>query len=457
MENTLHVHKQIVISLIKELITRERRARKQAQAAAASAAKKAAKYGTVVEENEPLAAGHFTTGIIGALGIEPDAPLAGLVCSATADDSNDEAMNAADLANGTPNTRPGPRSESSRLQYMMDCKQFDLDGDPELYAEKQALLAEGFRDWSKQDYKVVLDAVERFGLRDAASYGEQESVGGADGGDSGIENSAVLNIANEVCSVTYKDPELVLRYVTSFVARYSELNDASKIVERAERAEKRVAKEQFLKRALKHKVARLSEELCRKYPKHYTVTPSNFQAKLSFPFGHDNAAETVPVSVEDSDYVVPILPCGSNNILAYGQWYRSKNFTEDADIFLILMLHHHGYGQWEKIRREIRFNNHASGSRGFNNYQQVFQFDWYLKSRSSIDIERRCDVLLRMVEKEYEKCVRGAGKGGDDGDEDQDDDDEDEAGDSSNSMVVAESKVVEPAVITHSAKKRKLK
>ena len=46
-----------------------------------------------------------------------------------------------------------------------------------------------------------------------------------------------------------------------------------------------------------------------------------------------------------------------------------------------------GYGEWEQLRLEIR-----------SAWQ--FKFDWFLKSRTTEEIKRRCEVLVRLIEKE---------------------------------------------------------
>eukprot|EP00126_Sphaerothecum_destruens_P003753 Sdes_comp17535_c0_seq1m6779 len=59
---------------------------------------------------------------------------------------------------------------------------------------------------------------------------------------------------------------------------------------------------------------------------------------------------------------------------------RGKGFTEEEDRFLICTLHQVGYSHenaYEEIRKAIR-----------NSPQ--FRFDWYFKSRSALELQRRC-------------------------------------------------------------------
>jgi SWI/SNF-related matrix-associated actin-dependent regulator of chromatin subfamily A member 5 len=57
---------------------------------------------------------------------------------------------------------------------------------------------------------------------------------------------------------------------------------------------------------------------------------------------------------------------------------------------LVCMMHRHGYGAAERIRMEIR--------RAWQ-----FRFDWYFKSRSAQEIQKRCDAVVKIVERENEE------------------------------------------------------
>jgi hypothetical protein len=60
------------------------------------------------------------------------------------------------------------------------------------------------------------------------------------------------------------------------------------------------------------------------------------------------------------------------------------------DAFLLTMMHRHGYGAARRIQLEIR--------RAWQ-----FRFDWFFKSRSPQEIQKRCDVLIKIVERELEE------------------------------------------------------
>ena len=120
----------------------------------------------------------------------------------------------------------------------------------------------------------------------------------------------------------------------------------------------------------------------------------------------------------------------STSWIKYGN-YRGKVFSEDQDIFLLFMMYKYQYNGftfqyahpnpnphtsahptsggtssstssggsgpctgtgtvccWERIRMEIRL--HSS-----------FRFDWFFKSRSSSELTKRCEVLLKVLEREH--------------------------------------------------------
>jgi intergrase/recombinase len=70
---------------------------------------------------------------------------------------------------------------------------------------------------------------------------------------------------------------------------------------------------------------------------------------------------------------------------------RGKHWTEEEDRFLIVQLERIGYGSedvYEEIRREIRKSDR-------------FRFDWFFKSRTTAEIQRRCNTLVQLIEKEF--------------------------------------------------------
>ncbi|KAI7905668.1 SNF2 family N-terminal domain-containing protein [Cokeromyces recurvatus] len=74
----------------------------------------------------------------------------------------------------------------------------------------------------------------------------------------------------------------------------------------------------------------------------------------------------------------------------YTQPTKGKNYTEEEDRFLVVMLEKYGYGSenvYDNIRREIK-------------QSPLFRFDWFLKSRTSQEIARRCNTLISLIQKE---------------------------------------------------------
>jgi SLIDE len=66
-----------------------------------------------------------------------------------------------------------------------------------------------------------------------------------------------------------------------------------------------------------------------------------------------------------------------------------KAWTEEEDVFIVCKTHDLSYGCWEELKAEIR--------RAWQ-----FRFDWFFKSRSPVELQRRCDTLVRLIEKEFE-------------------------------------------------------
>ena len=64
------------------------------------------------------------------------------------------------------------------------------------------------------------------------------------------------------------------------------------------------------------------------------------------------------------------------------------------------MIHKLGYGNWDELKAAFRMS-------------PLFRFDWFVKSRTTQELTRRCDTLIRLVEKEnqeYDERERQARK-----------------------------------------------
>lgn len=86
--------------------------------------------------------------------------------------------------------------------------------------------------------------------------------------------------------------------------------------------------------------------------------------------------------------------------LAYSQT-KGKIYTEEEDRYLLCRLAHYGLNSddvYEKIKKDI-------------SDFPVFRFDWFLRSRTPIELNRRCTTLIGLITKEFN------GQGEDDEDE----------------------------------------
>jgi len=85
--------------------------------------------------------------------------------------------------------------------------------------------------------------------------------------------------------------------------------------------------------------------------------------------------------------------------IQYGQ-NKGKNFTEEEDRYLVCMLHKLGYESencYERLRREVRSS-------------PAFRFDWFIKSRTSTELQRRCTTLINLIENEIKEMAENEKK-----------------------------------------------
>lgn len=143
----------------------------------------------------------------------------------------------------------------------------------------------------------------------------------------------------------------VRAYAAVFWKRHTELNDWERIIKNIERGEARIARAAEIERAVAAKLA-----------------------------AYKNPWQELR--------------------LAYGS-NKGKAYTEEEDRFILCTIHELGYGAWDELKAAVR----ASWR---------FRFDWFFKSRTPAELNRRCDTLIRLVEKEAEDGAGGGGgkKGG---------------------------------------------
>ncbi|TFK20464.1 transcription activator snf2l1 [Coprinopsis marcescibilis] len=73
---------------------------------------------------------------------------------------------------------------------------------------------------------------------------------------------------------------------------------------------------------------------------------------------------------------------------------KGKVYSEEEDRYLLCRLYHYGMqvdDVYERIKRDV-------------SEFPVFRFDWFFKSRSPQELQRRCNTLLSMIEKEAEQA-----------------------------------------------------
>jgi ssDNA-binding Zn-finger/Zn-ribbon topoisomerase 1 len=140
-----------------------------------------------------------------------------------------------------------------------------------------------------------------------------------------------------------KTPEEVMQYSQVFWERYSELTDCDRILAQIEKGEQRIQRRQDIKKHLDHKMQRY------KAPFH--------QLRIAY---------------------------GTN---------KGKNYTEEEDRFLICMLHKLGFDR-DMVYDELKTNIRSAPQ---------FRFDWFIKSRTASELQRRCNTLITLIERENQE------------------------------------------------------
>ncbi|KAG5438230.1 hypothetical protein PCANB_003081 [Pneumocystis canis] len=96
---------------------------------------------------------------------------------------------------------------------------------------------------------------------------------------------------------------------------------------------------------------------------------------------------------------------------------KGKSYTEEEDRFLLVKLNEYGLSTedvYERLREEIRIS-------------PLFRFDWFFKSRTALELQRRCATLLTSVKRELEMNEeRTSWRHDKSDDEEEDEEDEDD-------------------------------
>jgi hypothetical protein len=132
-------------------------------------------------------------------------------------------------------------------------------------------------------------------------------------------------------------------YAKTFWERCNELQDIERILNQIEKGEAKILRRISIKKALDAKMARYRAPF--------------FQLRIQY---------------------------GTN---------KGKNYTEEEDRFLICFLHKLGFDK-ENVYDELRYS-----------IRQVpqFRFDWFIKSRTSLELQRRCNTLITLIERENQE------------------------------------------------------
>ncbi|CAJ0929727.1 unnamed protein product, partial [Mesorhabditis belari] len=139
-----------------------------------------------------------------------------------------------------------------------------------------------------------------------------------------------------------KTREQVVEYAKAFWVRLSNLANGEKILARIEKGEGRIERNKKNHRALAEKIAKYSA------PYH----------QLKITYGHHHK--------------------------------QARTFTENEDRFLVCELYRIG-PEKKTVYNELKESIHKTPQ---------FRLNWYLKSRTPAELERRCNTLLLLIEKE---------------------------------------------------------
>lgn len=80
--------------------------------------------------------------------------------------------------------------------------------------------------------------------------------------------------------------------------------------------------------------------------------------------------------------------------IKYANQTKGKSYSEEEDRFLLVMLAKYGIGKGDETHNKIK--------RDISEFP-AFRFDWFIKSRTPIELARRCTTLVHLVDKEFEQ------------------------------------------------------
>jgi len=248
------------------------------------------------------------------------------------------------IATAPPATVGQMMEEIREMEGMLN--QFVLT--PPEQEEKAKLLSEGFADWSKKDLKAFCSALETHGRYD------------------------ITRIIDDVAQETGKDEDDIKKYYVAFWSHYKRLADWSKIIDKIEKGERKIHRLSDIRDIIQYKIEIHLESV---YSKMY---PGVEEGKVSKEILEEHSPWDLLM------YSWPKMQ------FKYGQGQKGFSYQQEEDAFLLTMMYRHGFGAARRIQLEIR--------RAWQ-----FRFNWFFKSRSPQEIQKRCDMLIRVVEREVQE------------------------------------------------------
>ena len=152
-----------------------------------------------------------------------------------------------------------------------------------------------------------------------------------------IPKDDIEKIANEIPTKTFEE---VKNYCQSFWSRIDEFSDGQRIIKNIEKKEKLEKQKQQSSMLIAKKCQNIGEG---EYE----------EIKIAFP---------------------------TNN--------HQSEYSYEEDQYLIYITHKYGYGNWDEIMKKIKTS-------------EDLLFNYFLKSRNKIEIQKRIDYLVKIIEKEY--------------------------------------------------------
>jgi SWI/SNF-related matrix-associated actin-dependent regulator of chromatin subfamily A member 5 len=166
-------------------------------------------------------------------------------------------------------------------------------------------------------------------------------------------------IAEDINSKTFDEVE---RYANVFWERYKELNG------------------NWRRRCNSNRISLFSSSLQLDYEKYIGKIEK----------GESELEKQNEIQTQLTEKILPLRIPLQQLKIQYTQPTKGKNYTEEEDRFLLVMLEHYGYGS-ENVYDNIRLDIKNS---------PLFRFDWFMKSRTSQELSRRCNTLVGLIHKE---------------------------------------------------------